>query len=265
MKSSHKKRLWLLQTINSKSGRDSSSPTQTQRVYSNFGFLVLQILITVTPHTVSGSGSVSGLQLCCVLQTLAESGPCCRDGGPRYTLQLALNCSVNRCETRKHQFCRCPSFYLQLWFSALRGQKPSSARSELQTETSQTSPQIPADVSAPTQIWFVRVRRVIGSVWILWFLALFLTSARRFAQISRVQLPPHDLQVLVEDLRSVSVPRPPWSQPSKSWSCLHQLSGLGLYSVWTCLSLRPGSVLIYSTRGSQEPIYICGVFRGVGF
>lgn len=78
-------------------------------------------MITLTPHTLCGSGSASGLQLCCVLQTLGDSGPCCGDGGPRYTLQLALNCSVNRRGTRKHQFCRCPSFYLQLWFSALRG------------------------------------------------------------------------------------------------------------------------------------------------
>lgn len=79
------------------------------------------MMITLTPHTLCGSGSASGLQLCCVLQTLGDSGPCCGDGGPRYTLQLALNCSVNRRGTRKHQYCRCPSFYLQLWFSALRG------------------------------------------------------------------------------------------------------------------------------------------------
>lgn len=110
-------------TVTNKQWIRSGLIVTTQHVYNNltlFGFSVLQMMITLTPHTLCGSGSASALQLCCVLQTLGDSGPCCGDGGPRYTLQLALNCSVNRRETRKHQFCRCPSFYLQLWFSALR-------------------------------------------------------------------------------------------------------------------------------------------------
>lgn len=162
--------------------------------------------------------------------------------------------------------------------------------------SSQTVLQIHADVSAPTPSELICESETCNRVSLDFMISCITENNRASFCSRRVQLPLHDLQVLVEDLRSVSVqrqhfcsnksgfyfmtsPKPPWSHLALVLVWSHPLKVL-------VLALFPpscynGGVFLWlevlrtedkvhcsnqeASQSSKQLIYICGVFRGSGF
>lgn len=184
-----KKHLWLLQTINSESGRDSSSEHNMSIITWHCWILG----VADDDHSNTFCEPSHPLRLWFSLWTSAVL--CSADAGRFWavlwrwwsTLHAPVGVKLLGQQTwnQKASVLPVPQFLPPALIFRPEGRLTANNNSRLLSLScrqkhcsSKTVPQIHADVSAPTR---ARVRRVIGSVWILWFFALLKTSERHFA------------------------------------------------------------------------------------